>query len=203
MAAEPPAGPEAQDIYLAARSAAEAGRYAAALQGYETVLPTVTRGRKAAELRLEYALILLYADRPDQALAAVAAATRANRSRAIRGRGAILAALAEHGRLDRFLAERPPYIAARDRARKIYNQLLDTYERHAALNEADIIPARLLALRESLAGIELAEMRRDLARGKGLAASQRAQYIQLEFGDTTLARNAAQELVGIARRRPV
>ena len=195
-------GINVQSTYLAARRSAEVGQYEAALAQYEAILPSVQRGKRAAELRLEYALILLYASRPDQAVVAASQATKFPRSRDIRGRAAILGALADHIKLDQFLAARPPYIAARNRARAVYNKLIETYERHNRLEQVDIIPGRLIALRETLAEIEIAQMRAELRSGTESAASQRSQYIQLEFGDTATVGRAASELARVAQRSP-
>lgn len=185
---------EQEIVYAAARTAAENGQFDTAITQYETLLQQIRRGKDAAELRLEYALVLLYADAPDRALAVLSEARQADRSRATTGEAAVLEALALHRQTEQYLDTRPRYIAARNRARDMYAQMVATYDKYAAFDESGIIPLRLAQLREDLAEIELREMRADLSRGDRATASQRAQYIRIEFGDTVIVNERADEL---------
>ena len=196
-----PPPPESRAAYAAARAAAEAGDYPAATDRYEALRRDLTRGRDAAALRLEYALVLLYADQPERARAMAAEAAEVHRGRDTRARAQVLSAIARHSLLETYLATRPPYLEARSRARAVYQDMVETYRAHGVQDEAGIIPARLGVLRESLAQIELREMRADIARGDRLTASQRAQYIQIEFGDTAIVGRSASELRRVVQQQ--
>ncbi len=172
--------------YEYARAAAEAGNYLEAIPAYDRVLLAYPKGKDGAEVRLEFAKVLLYADDPQRALIVAQDAMKLSRARDIKGRGTILSAIADHGQIEMYLAANPPYVEARNRARETYVRMLEAYDKYIDYDEIGIIPARIALLRESLARLELREMQSEIARGETATAAQHAQYIQIEFGDTEI-----------------
>ncbi|MEO1704367.1 MAG: hypothetical protein AAFR50_03385 [Pseudomonadota bacterium] len=191
------AGP---DAYTLARAAVADGNFSAALSHYVRVLEEYPRGQDGAEVRLEFANVLLYAEMPERALEVAALVPELTRDRELRGRAAILMAIAEHSKVETYLASAPPYEQGRDRARAVYLAMVETYETHGRYDAEGIIPARLGVLREGLANLEIRKMKSERAAGEAATASQRAQYIQLEFGDTQTVRENAQLLQAVALR---
>lgn len=191
------AGP---DQYSLARAAAEDGNFNAAIAGYQKVLEEYPRGKDGAEVRLEFANVLLYADKPGQVLQVVAQVPEMSRSKELRGRAKILEAIAKHSQVEAYLAGNPAYEPALNRSRGVYQLMVDTYSKYSKYDVEGIIPARLRILRESLARLEIRKMQSERAKGDKATASQRAQYIQLEFGDTDTVRENVQLLNAVALR---
>ncbi|MEL6452376.1 MAG: tetratricopeptide repeat protein [Pseudomonadota bacterium] len=195
-----PSVPGGVDNYTLARAAAEDGNFDVAIVNYERVLAEYPRGKDGAEVRLEYATVLLYADRTNRAVEVLDEATALSRNKDVRGQAAVLRAVVAHSEVEAFLKTNQTYETGRDRAREVYQLMVDTYGQYLQYDVDGVIPARLRVLRESLAKLELRQMRTERSRGDRATASQRAQYIQLEFGDTQIVQENAQLLQTTALR---
>lgn len=192
------ATPTGPNDYVLARAAAEDQNYPVAIANYARVLDAYPKGTTGAEVRLEFAKVLLFADQPQRALMVLEQVPEITRNREMRGRAIILSVIAEHVLLEAYLAEHPPYLAARDRARAMYEKMEAVYDTHGKYDADAIIPARIRVLRESLAEMELREMQAEYDRGDHNIAAQRARYIINQFPDTEAVKRNMDVLQTVA-----
>jgi tetratricopeptide (TPR) repeat protein len=191
--------PEGPDDYLIARSAVKDGNFSSAIASYERVLDAFPRGKSGAEVRLEFANVLLHANQPDRALDLANEVPKLSRDKGLRGRAAILASIAQHMEIEAYLETNPPYLQARDKARNVYFLMETVYEKNGKYDDDGIIPARIRILRESLAKLELRQVKSERAQGNKNVATQRARYILTEFSDTDTVNSNKQFLNTTAR----
>jgi outer membrane protein assembly factor BamD (BamD/ComL family) len=184
--------------YDQAREAAEDQNYLVAINYYQQVLQEFPRGKSGAEVRLEFAKVLLFADQPARAKQVADSVPGLTFNRELRGRAALLSVIAQHVQHEAYLAKRPPYVEGRDRSRAVYAQMEAVYEKSGKYDDDAIIPARIRVLRESLAELELRQMQAERDQGKASIAAQRARYILIEFADTDAVRRNARLLRGLS-----
>lgn len=188
----------APSSYDLAREAAESQNYLSAITHYERVLQDYPRGKTGAQVRLEFAKVLLFAGQAGRAQQVADGLPKITHNRELRSRGAILSVIAQHVQLEAFLAKGPPYEQGRERARALYAQMEAVYDKHGKHDDDAIIPARIRLLRESLAELELRQMQSERDRGKASIAAQRARYILVEFADTDAVRRNVRLLRGLS-----
>ena len=177
--------PEAlQSDYAAARAATEAGNLAEAADAYRRLIGQYSETRFGPSLRLEYAYVLLYADDVAGAKREAEAVLTGQTDPETRARAELVAAIAAHEQVKVFLASRPGYERAMTAARATYARLEGVARDIPEIDPDNVILARLRALREDIAGLELQKMRAEIAAGQIAIAAERAAYILSEFGDT-------------------
>ena len=189
-----PVSEEFRSAYASARDALEAGDFSAAVKRYEDLLPVLAEDRIGSAVRLEYANALLRDGQFDRALAVARELEILDSDPARSGRAALVAAVAEHQRVERMVARGAPYEEVQARARAAFRRL-DQVQRHRPQYDPEgVLVARMRKLRETLAEMEITQVRAELDADSAGVAAQRAAYVLREFGDTAAAANA-QDLI--------
>ena len=189
-----PVSHESRLAYDRARDALEAGDYPTAVNLYENLVAHSSNDSIGFAVRRDYAHALLRAGQPDRALeVAREIATLHPHSGAI-GQAKLVAAVAEHEIADRAHARGAPYEEAHTRATAAFRSLDYVLRNHSQYDPEGVLIVRMRKLRETLAVLEVTQLRADLGAGRTRAAAKRAAYLMQEFGDTA-AVNEAQTLL--------
>ena len=185
-----PVSEEFRSAYAGARDALEAGDYITAVTRYEDLLPALGDDRIGTAARLDYAHALLRAGQPERALAVARELEALDSDPAVSGRAALVAAIAEHESAERIVAQGAPYEEAQARARAAFRRLDHLVRYRPQSDPEGLLVARMRKLRETLAELEIAQVRAELEADSAGVAAQRAAYVLREFADTAAVTNA-------------
>ena len=192
-----PVSEELRSGYASARDALEAGDYPDAVRRYEDLRATAG-GDVGVAIRLDYAHALLRAGEPERALAMAHEVEALEPGFAGIGHAKLVAAIAKHELAERALVRGAPYEEARARARDAYGSLDRVLRSYPQYDPEGVLIARMRKLRETLAELEIEQLRAELEAGANRLASERAAYILREFADAAAVADA-RALLGRAR----
>ena len=185
-----PVSEEFRSAYASARDVLEAGDYTTALTRYKDLLPALGNDRIGTAVRLDYANALLRAGHPDRALTIAREIETLDSDPVASGRAALVAAIAEHESTERIVAQGAPYEEAHARARAAFRRLDHMLRYRSQFDPEGILIVRMRMLRETLAELEVAQMRAEFEADATGVAAQRAAYVLREYADTATVTNA-------------
>ena len=188
-AATPEAG-ISKSAYAGARDALEAGDYAGAVARYSSLLPQADDDRIGIAVRLELAHALLRAREPERALTVARELEALDPDPTTYANVKLVAAVAEHERAERAVARNSPYDEARALARAALRSMDSIARDHPHYDPEGVLIPRIGKLRETLADLELRQVRAELQAGDSAAASERVSRLLREFADTDAAVDA-------------
>lgn len=180
--------------YSDARDALDTGDYAGAVSRYGSLLPQAGDDRIGIAVRLELAHALLRAHEPERALTVARDLEALDLDPATYANVKLVAAVAEHERAERAVASNSPYDEARVLARDALRSMDAIVRGHPQYDPEDVLIPRIREVRETLAELEIAQLRLELQKSTNSSAATRAAYIEREFSDTVAAADALELL---------
>ena len=183
-----------KSAYAGAREALEAGDYAGAVARYSSLLPQTDDDRIGIAVRLELAHALLRAQEPERALTVARELEALDPDPTTYANVKLVAAVAEHERAERAVARNSPYDEARALARAALGSMDAIVRDRPQYDPEGVLIPRIRKVRETLAELEIAQLRLDMQKSMNSSAATRAAYIEREFSDTTAAADAHELL---------
>ena len=157
---------------------------------YKVLLPTLGDDRIGVAVRLDYASALLRAGLPDRAMTVAREIEIIDVDPSLSLHASLIAAIAEHEAVERMVAQGAPYEEAQSRARAAFRSLEHVVRHDTQFDPEAVLIERMRRLRETLAGLEISQLRAELEANTTAAAAARAAYVLREFGDTDAVDNA-------------
>ena len=179
-----------KSAYAGARGALEAGDYVGAVARYNSLLPHADDDRLGIAVRLELAHALLRAREPERALTVARELEALDPDPTTYANVKLVAAVAEHESAERAVARNSPYDEAQALARAALRSMDSISRDHPHYDPEGVLIPRIRKVRETLADLELRQVRADLQAGDTEAASERVSRLLREFANTNAAVHA-------------